>query len=72
MVPMAPSARVKQGGELPRWVALLPVADRECFTTEYTAAPAAKRERLLLEWQHTVALHAEPALARRLRRSIEV
>ena len=61
------------------WSTFLPKADRKLFVEELTRklvgaadvenyAPVAQ---LLREWKATAEIHADPALARRLRKSIE-
>lgn len=60
------------------WTSLLPEADRGVFVDEFTRTVVAAAEvdnfsplaRLLDEWRATAEIHADPRLARRLRRSI--
>lgn len=65
--------------ELP-WTSFLPKADQADFVGEFTRTVVAAAEvdnflplaQLINEWRATAEIHADPKLARRLRRSIEV
>lgn len=60
------------------WIAFLPAADRRLFVDEFATVVAAAAEldnyapltQLVREWRATAEIHADPGLARRLRRSI--
>lgn len=60
------------------WMEFLPAADRRLFLDEFsrvvTAAAAvdsyAPLDQLIREWRNTAEVHADPRLARRLRRAI--
>lgn len=61
------------------WIEFLPVRDRRLFVDEFsrvvTAATAVDNygplTQLVREWQATAEVHADPKLARRLRRAVE-
>ncbi|MHB1846755.1 MAG: DUF6247 family protein, partial [Deltaproteobacteria bacterium] len=61
------------------WLEFLPAADRRLFLDEFsrlvTAAAAVDNyeplTQLVREWRSTAEIHADPRLARRLRRPIE-
>lgn len=60
------------------WTSFLPKADRAAFIDEFTRTVVAAAEldnfaplaRLVEEWRATAEIHADPKLARRLRRAI--
>jgi hypothetical protein len=61
------------------WLEFLPVADRRLFADEFARVVTAAAEldnygplsQLVLEWRATAEVHADPKLARRLRRPVE-
>lgn len=75
----APTAVARALPEVFPWLDFLPDADRRRFVTEFsrTVAAAAELEnlwpltQLLREWRATAEVHADPKLARRLRRPIQ-
>lgn len=60
------------------WTAFLPKADRAAFIDDFTRTVVAAAEldnfavlaQLIDEWRSTAEIHADPKLARRLRRSV--
>src|SRR5688572_13351659 len=73
-----PSAFTDALGEAFPWIELLPSQDRRLFVQEFSRAVAAAASldtyeglrQLVHEWRATAEIHADPALARRLRRPI--
>ncbi len=61
------------------WVEFLPAADRRRFIDEFSRVVSAAAavdnfdtlSQLLLEWRATAEIHADPKLARRLRRALD-
>jgi hypothetical protein len=61
------------------WLEFLPPSDRELFVDEFSRVIAASAEldnyvalsQLLTEWRGTAEVHADPRLARRLKRPLE-
>jgi hypothetical protein len=61
------------------WLEFLPLADRRLFADEFARVVMAAAEldnygplsQLALEWRATAEVHADPKLARRLRRPVE-
>lgn len=74
-----PKALTEALGDAFPWLEFLPVPDRRVFVDEFsrvvTAAAAldnyAPLSQLVLEWRATAEVHADPKLARRLRRAID-
>jgi hypothetical protein len=60
------------------WVEFLPGVDRRAFADEFSRVAIAAAEldsygplsRLIREWRATAEIHADPSLARRLRRAV--
>ena len=61
------------------WIEFLPVADRRVFLDEFTRVVTAAADvdnyepltQLVREWRATAEVHADPKLARRLRRALD-
>jgi len=61
------------------WIELLPASDRRLFVDEFSRVVTAAADlenitpltQLLREWRATAEVHADPQLARRLRRKLE-
>ena len=61
------------------WLELLPTSDRKLFVDEFSRVTAASAEldnyaalsQLLTEWRATAEVHADPKLARRLKRPLQ-
>jgi hypothetical protein len=61
------------------WLEFLPAADRRLFAGEFARVVTAAAEldnysplsQLVREWRATAEVHADPKLARRLRRAVE-
>lgn len=75
----SPDALAAALGEAFSWTEFLPVRDRRRFVEEFSRVVTAAAEldnvapltQLLREWRATAEVHADPALARRLRRKLE-
>ena len=75
----SPEALAEALGESFSWTEFLPVADRRAFVEEFSRVVTAAAEfdnvaplsQLLREWRATAEVHADPRLARRLRRKVE-
>ena len=75
----SPVALADALGDAFPWVEFLPAADRRLFLDEFSrfvSAAAALDDyeglsQLVREWRATAEVHADPKLARRLRRSVE-
>ncbi len=73
-----PAAFAEAVSEALPWIEFLPAAERRAFVDEYSRLVVAAAEldtygelmQLLREWRATAEIHADPRLARRLRRPI--
>jgi hypothetical protein len=73
-----PTAFEEAVGEAISWVEFLPAAERRAFVDEFSRLAVAAAEldpyseltQVLQEWRATAEIHADPRLARRLRRPI--
>jgi hypothetical protein len=71
-----PGALADALGDAFPWLEFLPVVDRRAFVEEFSRVAAAAAEldtyapmsQLVREWRATAEIHADPKLARRLRR----
>lgn len=76
----SPTALADALGDAFPWVEFLPAGDRRLFLDEFSrvvVAAAALDDyealtQLVREWRATAEVHADPKLARRLRRAVEV
>ena len=74
-----PAALAEALGDAFPWIEFLPSADRRIFVQEFSRIVVAAAEldnvrpltQLLREWRATAEVHADPELARRLRRKLE-
>lgn len=75
----SPDALADALGEAFSWTQFLPAADQRLFVEEFSRVVTAAAEldnvapliQLLREWRATAEVHADPKLARRLRRKLE-
>lgn len=75
----SPAALADALGDALPWIEFLPGADRHSFLDEFSRVVAAAASlddyealsQLVREWRATAEVHANPKLARRLRRSVE-
>lgn len=75
----SPAAFADALGEALPWIEFLPFADRRLFLDEFSRVVVAAGalddyealSQLVLEWRATAEVHADPKLARRLRRAAE-
>ena len=74
-----PKALQDSLGEAFPWIEFLPLKDRRIFVEEFSRVIAAAAEldnyaplgQFVREWRATAEVHADPRLARRLRRPVE-
>ena len=75
----SPTALADALGDAFPWVEFLPVSDRRVFLDEFSRVVVAAAalddyealSQLVQEWRATAEVHADPKLARRLRRGVE-
>jgi hypothetical protein len=75
----SPRALAAALGDAFPWLEFLPVTDRRLFVEEFSRVVVAAAEldsyaplsQLVREWRATAEIHADPKLARRLRRPLE-
>lgn len=75
----SPAALADALGDAFPWVEFLPAADRRLFLDEFSRVVVAAAalddyealSQLVREWRATAEVHADPKLARRLRRAVE-